>query len=91
MNPAPIALLITALALGVGALVFGGLIPRGAMGSGRPILTPPMVWIGVAVAVVLLGLFVFPRLLGFTFLLLPFIWMRTGGRPPGRRPRAPEE
>jgi hypothetical protein len=36
-------------------------------------------------AFVLLGLFVFPRLLGFAFLFLPFVWMRRSGRGPARR------
>jgi hypothetical protein len=47
--------------------------------------------VGGSIVFVLLGLLVFPRLLGFTFLLLPFIWMRAGGRRPGPPPRRPEE
>jgi hypothetical protein len=41
----------------------------------------------VSAVFVLLGVFVFPRLLGFTFLFLPFLWMRAAGRrrqDPGR-------
>jgi hypothetical protein len=38
----------------------------------------------VSIVFVLLGVFVAPRLLGFTFVFLPFLWV--GG---GRRPRQP--
>jgi hypothetical protein len=33
----------------------------------------PFSWIGVA-AFLVLGVFVFPRLLGITFVFLPFVW-----------------
>jgi hypothetical protein len=37
-------------------------------------------WIGLSMAFVLLGVFAFPRLLGFTFVFFPFIVMRSVGR-----------
>ena len=48
---------------------------RGLDDSGRPWWARPTLWVGVCAAFLLLGLFVTPRLLGFTFLFLPFIWM----------------
>ncbi|MBI3648467.1 MAG: hypothetical protein HY240_06955, partial [Actinobacteria bacterium] len=44
----------------------------------------PWLWLGVCAVFVVLGLFVFPKLFGFTFLFLPFVWM-------GRRGRAPDQ
>jgi hypothetical protein len=43
------------------------------------------VWLAIAAVLLVLGLFVFPHLLGFTFLFLPFIWI--GGFRRRRRPR----
>lgn len=45
-------------------------------------------WLGVSVALVVLGVLLAPRLFGFTFLLLPLLWMGRGrrrGGPPGRQ------
>ena len=47
----------------------------------------PGVWIGLSMVFVLVGVFAFPRLLGFTFLFFPFVVMRSVGR--GRRDRRP--
>jgi len=47
----------------------------------------PGVWIGLSMVFVLVGVFAFPRLLGFTFLFFPFVLMRSVGR--GRRDRRP--
>jgi hypothetical protein len=41
------------------------------------------VWIGLSMVSVLVGVFAFPRLLGFTFLFFPFVVLRSVGR--GRR------
>ena len=41
---------------------------------GRHWWSNPFSWIGVAVFLVL-GLFVFPRLLGITFVFLPLVWI----------------
>ena len=35
----------------------------------------PAAWVLVSVVFVFLGLFVFPRLFGFTFVFLPFLWV----------------
>jgi hypothetical protein len=43
----------------------------------------PVVWVAGSLAFVLLGVFVFPRLFGFTILFLPFLLARSFGR---RRP-----
>jgi hypothetical protein len=93
MSPALIALAVTAIALAVSAPLLARQASRapGAAGPTRPLWATPAVWIAASVALVLLGVLVFPRLLGFTILLLPFIWMRSGGRRPGSRPREPEE
>jgi hypothetical protein len=45
------------------------------------------VWIGLSMVFVLVGVFAFPRLLGFTFLFFPFVVLRSIGR--GRRDRRP--
>ncbi len=39
-----------------------------------------MVWVGGAAAFLALGLFVAPKMFGFTFLFLPLIWMRVPRR-----------
>ena len=53
----------------------------------RPWWGTPGVWIGLSMVFVLVGVFAFPRLLGFTFLFLPFVVMRSvGRRRGGRRP-----
>lgn len=85
----PFAVLVTVTA----AVLAVRELPRPAAGeardgSWRPRVTTPPVWIGVTVVLLLLGLFVAPRLLGFTFLLLPFLWLRG---PRQRRPGAPPE
>jgi hypothetical protein len=45
----------------------------------RPTVRPwwgnPWFWVGVSVAFVLLGIYVWPGLFGGTFLFLPFIWV----------------
>jgi hypothetical protein len=45
----------------------------------------PGTWIGLSMAFVLLGVFAFPRLLGFMFVFFPFLVLRSVGR--GRRNR----
>jgi hypothetical protein len=59
----------------------------------RPWWGHPGVWLLISAAFVLLGVFVFPKLFGFTFVFLPFLWI--GGlwrrRPPqDRSPRRPD-
>lgn len=38
------------------------------------------VWLLVAAVMVVLGVLVSPKLYGFTFLFLPFVWMSRGAR-----------
>jgi hypothetical protein len=49
----------------------------------RP-LPVPAPWIALGALVLLLGVVIMPRILGFTFLFLPMIWSRRAGRPRGR-------
>jgi hypothetical protein len=41
----------------------------------RPWWGHPGLWLLVSAGFVLLGLFVFPKLFGFTFVFLPFLWV----------------
>ena len=41
----------------------------------RPWWGNPWVWVGVSIAFVVLGIYVWPGLFGGTFLFLPFIWI----------------
>lgn len=95
MSPALIAVVITALAVAVGAVALGRGARRGRSPSGesRPWWSSPGPWVVASAVLLLLGLVVFPRLLGFVVLLLPFVWMRRSGRPAGwdRRPEDREE
>jgi amino acid transporter len=90
VSPALTAVLVTALAIALGAFALGRIARRegGSDRPERPWWGSPAVWIGVSVAFILLGVFVAPRMLGFTFLFLPLIWMRLprggGGAGPGQ-------
>ncbi len=57
----------------------------------RPWWGNPAVWIGVGAVLLILGVVVAPRLLGFVWVLLPFIWLRSGGRGRPQRPRRPPD
>ena len=70
--PAAVILGVVWIALAVGGDARAG---RDASRWGRP---APR--IGIIVLFVVLGLLVAPRLLGFTFLFLPFVWIRRGRR-----------
>jgi hypothetical protein len=91
MSPVLIVVVITLLVLVGGAAVLGRSASRGSVGPSRPVWANPAFWVAASVVLLLLGAFLVPRLLGFTFLLLPFIWMRAGSRRRGSRPQAPEE
>ncbi len=73
------AAIFVAVVVGVGAL-------RGQRAGEplRPRWGSPGVWVVASIAFVLVGVFVFPRLFGFTFLFLPFFLARSFGR--RRRP-----
>jgi hypothetical protein len=42
----------------------------------RPWWANPLLWLGVSLVSVLLGVFVWPGLFGFTFIAVPFVWWR---------------
>ncbi len=52
----------------------------------RPLWGTPGLWVAVCAVLLLLGLFVAPRLLGGVFLFLPFVWVRRGRRRDRDRP-----
>jgi hypothetical protein len=95
VSPAVASIVVTLLFLavvgGVVALTGGAGSSSRATGiSGRLWWGRPAVWTAGGIAFVLLGAFVFPRLLGFTFVFLPFIWMRRSGAGNRRPPPPPE-
>lgn len=55
--------------------------PRDAPSLPRPWWGRPLLWIGVSAVFVVLGVVVWPGLLGGIFLFVPFVWLS--------RPRAP--
>jgi hypothetical protein len=57
----------------------------------RPLWQNPAAWVLGGLLVTALGIFLFPKLLGFVFLFLPFVWMRGGGRRPPQREQRPED
>lgn len=86
-----VVLLITALTI---SSRFGGTINLAADEPHRPWWGNPVVWLVVGSAFTVVGLFVFPKLFGFAFLFLPFIWVGRFGRRrwnPGDADRRPPE
>jgi hypothetical protein len=83
-----LALILIPAALFVGAVVLVLALRNGRLADpARPWWGYPGAWIAISTLFVLLGVMVFPRLLGFTFVFLPLIWMRGFGRrrePPQR-------
>jgi hypothetical protein len=76
-----LALILIPAALFVGAVALVLAFHNGrVVEPGRPWWGYPGAWIAISAVFVLLGLMVFPRLLGFTFVFLPLIWMRGFGR-----------
>jgi hypothetical protein len=53
---------------------------RGEGDPARPWWGNPAMWIVVSAVSIALGVLVAPRLLGFTFLFLPFVWIGAFGR-----------
>ncbi|MCI0636081.1 MAG: hypothetical protein L0206_19520 [Actinobacteria bacterium] len=87
MGTLSLILIPALLLIGAVAVVFA--IRRQAdMRPNRPWWGNPASWVVVTIVAVLLGGYLFPRLLGFTFLFLPFVWLRALGR---RRPNGREE
>jgi hypothetical protein len=84
-----LALILIPAALFVGAVVLVLALRNGRLADpARPWWGYPGAWIAISTVFVLLGVMVFPRLLGFTFVFLPLIWMRGFGRrrEPKQRP-----
>ena len=54
----------------------------------RPWWASPWLWGGVSVASLVLGVFVWPGLIGGTFVFLPFVWIGRGRRSVPIDPRA---
>ena len=76
-----LALILIPAALFVGAVALVLAFRSGRVAEpGRRLWTYPGAWIALSTVFVLLGVMVFPRLLGFTFVFLPLIWMRGFGR-----------
>jgi hypothetical protein len=89
VNPAFIAIAVTLVVVALGgailALTDGGPV-RAAPRRPFPVPGP---WIALGAIVLLLGVVIMPRILGFTFLFLPMIWARRARgphRPGGGRP-----
>ena len=83
MSPAVISVAVTLVVVAVvGAVVAltGGGPLRGPNRKALPIPAP---WLALGAVLLVLGVVVMPRLLGFMFLLLPMIWSRTARRPRG--------
>ena len=82
VSPLLITVLVTAsIAAGVAAWV----ALRRRHVRGEPWWGNPAVWIGASLVFALVGVVVAPRLLGSTFVFLPFLWMgRARRRTPDR-------
>ena len=91
MSPLVATLVGTFLCAVVGALALPSVLrgPRPDGEPGRTLRSNPAAWAVGAVLLMLTGAFLFPRLFGFAFLFLPFVWMRRMGR--RERDRRPPE
>ena len=83
MSPLAATLVVTLVAAGA-AFGIARLSRRRALRPGEPWWRDSTVWAAVAAVVVLLGVFVAPQLLGFTFIFLPLFWIGAASR---REPR----
>lgn len=83
MSPAFIAIAVTIVVLAVGAAIVA-LTEGSPLRAGGRTLPVPAPWIVVGALLLILGVVLMPRLLGFTFLFLPLIWSRRS-RGPRRR------
>ncbi|HYG72533.1 MAG TPA: hypothetical protein VEC15_09680 [Actinomycetota bacterium] len=79
MSPLATTLVVTALIAATGVAVVRFLRHR-EQHPGEAWWRSSSVWIGVSVVFAILGVFVVPQLLGFTFLFLPFLWVGGLGR-----------
>ena len=93
-----LALILIPAALFIGAVILVLALSNGRrVEPARPWWSYPGMWIAISTVFVLVGVMAFPRLLGFTFVFLPLVWMRGfGGRRRGgsgqrRRPDEDED
>jgi hypothetical protein len=86
VSPLAASALVTAavVAIAVAVIRFGR---HRATHPGEPWWRSAPLWLGASCVFALLGLFVAPKLLGFTFVFLPFLWIGGLGR---REPRQPD-
>ena len=56
--------------------------------GGRPWWGSPLLWLSLAIGFVILGVLVWPWLLGGTFLFIPFVWVSRPRQPPPVDPRS---
>ncbi|MGZ4131182.1 MAG: hypothetical protein ACXVPR_10220 [Actinomycetota bacterium] len=83
MDGKTLLLILAGFAVVTGALVlalrlghrYGGDVDLIRGRRNRPWWGHPGVWLLISAGFVFLGLFVFPKLFGFTFLFLPFLWV----------------
>ena len=86
MSPLAASVLVTGIVVAV-AFAIVRFARRRHEYPGEPWWRSAPLWIGVSCVFALLGLFVAPKLLGFTFVFLPFLWIGGLGR---REPQHPE-
>jgi hypothetical protein len=97
MDGKTLLLILAGFAVVAGALVlalrlghrYGGDVDLIRGRRNRPWWGHPGVWLLISAGFVFLGLFVFPKLFGFTFLFLPFLWVGRLWRQRPRDDRAP--
>jgi hypothetical protein len=87
VSPAFISIVVTVVTVAVFGLAIAATGGASRAVSARRALSFPTSWIVLGAMLLVVGVVVAPRLLGFTFLFLPFIWSRGRGRggPRGRR------
>jgi len=80
VSPLAVTFLVTALVAAAAVAVVRHARHR-ERNPGDPWWRSPAVWFGTCAVFAILGLFVAPKLFGFTFLFLPFLWIGGLGRP----------
>jgi len=83
VSPAFIALGVTVVVVAVAGTVVALTDDGPTRGTRRRPLPVPAPWIAIGAFLLVMGVLVMPKLLGFTFLFLPMIWSRRARRPRG--------